>query len=231
MQLQPLYSIVIPTLNEKEHIQRCLRSALAIPDAEIIVADGGSDDATPALVHALQEHNPTLHLIESRRGRGIQLREGASRARGDILLFIHADCVLPSTAADLLEEFRHQSLPAATFRLKFDAAGFLLRFYEYGARIDSPLTRFGDQGLVIRRRLYDECSGFAELPLFEDVDLFARIRRRGRLGYLEGRITCSARRFEEHGPLRQMLRNAILYLGYRLGISPARLAEHYKRVR
>lgn len=221
-------SIIIPTLNESACIERCLLSTAAIPGAEIIISDGGSSDGTivAALDAAAALNRPII--VQGPRGRGAQLKAGALRASGDTLVFLHADTILPPNAGQLITEFYHSSAQAATFRLRFTAHSPLLRLFALCARLDSPFTRFGDQTLVIRHDFYRALGGFADIPLLEDVEFFARIKRRARLMYLPGYVTTQARRFERRGALRQQFDNARTLWRYWRGTDPAVLfAEYY----
>ena len=113
------------------------------------------------------------------------------------------------------------------FQISFDAPTLLLRFSSWWTRYDSVFTRFGDQGILIRRDFYTSLGGFQSWPLFEDVDLIRRARRQGRIDVLPAKVLTSARRFRRHGPLRQQIRNSFLLLRFLAGADPRRLARHY----
>jgi len=151
-------SIIIPTLNEAEALPATLAaSRSALPEAEVIVADGGSTDATVkiALAHRAQ-------VVFGPRGRGPQCRSGAAAARGDLLLFLHADTLLPPDAGRVLAEaFARSEMQIGTFRLSFDRPGPFLAACSWFTRFDSVFTRFGDQGITVRRAFHDELDGFA----------------------------------------------------------------------
>jgi hypothetical protein len=163
-------------------------------------------------------------------GRGPQCNAGARAAAGELLLFLHDDSILPAQAAALTEAaFAADDTELACFRLRFDDDHWLLGVYGWFSQFDSLLTSFGDQGILIRRRCLERLGGFPDWPLFEDVELLRRARRRAPVPKLAGVVTTSAERFRRNGVVRQQITNAALILGYLLGADPTRLAEIYER--
>ena len=190
----------------------------------MVVVDGGSTDGTCAIAK-----DAGASVVHSARGRGVQCHAGALAATSEWLLFLHADTTLPPDAATVVGPFiTGEKAQLATFRLQFDQAGMFLRACCWFTRFDSVFTRFGDQGVLIRRALYQELGGFPPWPLFEDVALFQRARRRVRIHLLPAAVTTSARRFKAHGHIRQQWRNARLLVRYLSGTSPHVLAEEYR---
>jgi len=222
-------SIVIPTLNEARSLPCCLQSLVEHwPDAQRVVADGSSDDATVVMAEATGAEV----LTNLPRGRGSQLRAGAEIATGDWLLFLHADSALDATAVQAVDAYRAESSHRlALFQLRFDAPTLLLRFLAWWTRFDSVFTRFGDQGILIRRDFYDELDGFKAWPLFEDVDLLRRARKHQPIDVLPAVLTTSARRFKRRGPCRQQLTNTWLLLRFLAGADPVKLAQNYAPIR
>jgi rSAM/selenodomain-associated transferase 2 len=215
-------SIVIPTLNEEQHIGACLESVHTL-DAEVIVADGGSSDATGTIA---RRHG--ARLIHAPRGRGSQLRAGAAAAGGDAILFIHADCVLAESGARaVMSAIVDPSFTIGTLRLRLAGRHPLYNLYSWFTRFDSIWTSFGDQGIVIRRGLYDRLGGFPDWPLLEDVKLLREARRTAKINSLPGEMITSARRFERVGIARQQFRNGGIIIRYLLGTSPESLARDY----
>ncbi len=223
----PVISVVIPALDEAANLAATLtRVRAALPGAELVVADGGSADATVAI--ALAEG---ARVVTSARGRGVQLAAGAAAARGELLLFLHADTLLPADAgAVLARAFAREAVRIGTFRLAFDAGGPFLRACAWLTRFDSVFTRFGDQVIAVRREFYAELGGFPAWPLFEDVEVLRRARRVTRVWSFPAHVTTSARRFRARGPLRQQWLNATLLLRFLAGTSPHTLAADYRKV-
>ena len=170
-----------------------------------------------------------IQRLGAPRGRGTQCNAGAARATGSLLLFLHDDTELPAEAPAVVEAaFADPRTQVACFRLRFDHEHWLLASYAVFSRFDSSLTSFGDQGILIRRAFFASIGGFPDWPLFEDVDLLARARRRTRIKKLRSAVTTSAVRFLENGILRQQILNAELMLRFSLGASPESLRWRYE---
>ena len=223
--MAPALSIIIPTLNEAKMLPACLAKVREWwPDAELIVADGGSDDRTVQIAEAVG----AVVVRDLPRSRGKQLMAGASVAAGNWLLFLHADSQMDETAVRVADAYREDlSHRFGMFQIRFDSPTLLLRFSAWWTRFDSVFTRFGDQGILIRRDYYDELGGFKPWPLFEDVDLCRRARRRRRIDVLPAALTTSARRFKRRGPYRQQLSNTWLLMRYLMGADPRELVRGY----
>ena len=217
-------SVVIPTLNEAEQIKRTLASVAAqAHPCEIIVADGGSTDATQKRAAG------RAVVIQSGAGRARQMNAGAAQATGDVLLFLHADTHLPPDASQAIAAaLADPAAEAGLFRLAFDQDTPLLRFYSFCTRVPSPRLGFGDRGLFVRRSTFEDVGGFPPIPIFEDLEMVWRLYRRGGLRFLPQRVVTSARRFARHGALRQQLRNLYLWLHYLAGTDPERVAQLYR---
>jgi rSAM/selenodomain-associated transferase 2 len=214
-------SVIVPALDEAARIGACLRSIRAQGGGvEVLVADGGSTDGTAAIA-ARQ-----ARVVTGARGRGAQMNAGARRSTGDVLLFLHADTVLhPGALAALRDALADARVVGGTFTLRFDHPHPLLRFYGWCTRL--PWLRYGDQGIFVRRAVFEWLGGFRELPLLEDVDLLKRLRRAGRVAVVDRPVTTSARRFLERGIVRQQLLNGAILAAHAAGVSPERLARWY----
>ena len=226
-----MLSAVIPTLNAAETLPQTL-SAL-VPGAvegvlaDVVVSDGGSADATLAVADAAG-----CEIVRGERGRGGQLARGAAMARQPWLLFLHADTVLSEgwwrEAAAFMERVdRAGGDAAAVFTFALDHPSWKARVLEQAvaARVAALALPYGDQGLLVPRRLYEEVGGYASMPLMEDVDLVRRIGRK-RLHVLRARALTSAVRYER-GFLRRVARNAGCLTLYAAGVSPHRIAQLY----
>lgn len=219
-----LISVVIPTLNERAYIERTIASVLSQRGPfEIIVADGGSTDGIREVAH------PHARIVAAPRGRARQMNRGAGNARGDVLLFLHADTLLPQGALDTIRHsILRPGIEAGAFRLQFDLDTPLLRFYSLCTRLPVRHLCFGDRGLFVRRDVFEETGGFPDIPLFEDLEFVRLLSRHRGFEYLPLHVTTAARRFTTHGPFRQQLRNAYLWSHYLLGTDPHRLAGLYE---
>ncbi len=216
-------SVIIPTLNESACIEETLRSVEAqLGPIDIIVADGGSTD------HTIDLAKKQARVVRSKRGRAVQMNAGARHARGEVLLFLHADTTLPSGAFRLIREtLAEPPVNAGIFRLQFDKHSPLLRFYSLCTRLPIALLAFGDRALFVRRTTFEALGGFPAQPMFEDLELARTLATRGGFRYLNEAVTTSARRFQHHGPLRQQWLNTRLWLRYVLGRPTDKLAQQY----
>jgi rSAM/selenodomain-associated transferase 2 len=223
-----MISVVIPTLNAEDTLASCVAALVpAVVEGlvqETIVVDGGSIDATCAIAEATG-----VRLIRAERGRGSQLGTGAAVARGDWLLFLHADTVLQpgweEEAGNFIERVKsgRRAQAAAAFRFALDDEGLMPRLLESLVSLRCLLFAlpYGDQGLLISRALYARLGGFRPLPLMEDVDIVRRLRRDQR-AVLQSSAVTSARRYRHDGYLSRMLQNGACMTLYCLRV-PARM--------
>ena len=220
-------AIVIPALNEAANLSRLLPDlARGCPGADIVVVDGGSGDDTAAVVARL----PGPWLLESARGRAVQMNHGAREAGGDTLLFLHADTRLPDGAARAIEQaLAEPGVVGGRFDVRFDNERPLFRviawFMNTRSRASGICT--GDQAIFVRRADFEAVGGYPDIPLMEDIELSRRLKRRGRLRALRLRVTTSARKWEREGPLRTIgLMWALRFLHF-CGVAPTRLHRWY----
>ncbi len=221
-------SVIIPTLNEAEQITNVVQSTRNLGDCEIIVVDGGSDDAT------VMRASEADRVITTSAGRAIQQNMGAQASSGDLLLFLHADCRLPADAFDsICQILRDESIVGGCFSQQIDHPGWRYRWIEFGnaLRVRCLEWAYGDQAIFVRRVVFEELEGFPDLPLMEDLYFMKRLKRKGRFRLLEDRLTVSARRWEKCGIFRQTLRNWKLIVLAHCGVPMQKLANQYRHVR
>jgi rSAM/selenodomain-associated transferase 2 len=222
-----MIGVVIPTLNEAQTLPGLLddvRELATLLPVDPVVVDGGSSDGTRA--HAAAGG---ARVVDALRGRAIQLNRGAMVARGEWLLFLHADCRLgPDARAALLPALAPAAgVHAAVFRFAIDLPRFWRRFIERGQAVREALSglAYGDQGLLVRRELFQSVGGYPDLPLMEDVAMIRLLRRRTRVARLAAPLVTSGRRYQQDGVLRTWLKHTALISLYMIGASPTRLAR------
>ncbi len=219
----PRLSLIIPVRGETARLNEAIRSATpeTHPDVEIIVVAAPD---TPTL----RPRGVDRILIADAAGRGRQLDLGARVARGDLLLFLHADTRLPAGWRAAVETaLRSDGVTAGAFRLRFDDRRPSLRVIEAAANLRAGLTRlpYGDQAVFMRASTYWRLGGFPSTPIMEDVILMCRARRAGRVVFARcGPVVTSARRWRARGVVRTTLVNRLCVLGWLAGVSPATLA-------
>jgi len=218
-------SVIIPALNEALGILSCLNSVkMQQGEFELIVADGGSSDGTVEVVQ------PHARVIHSPQGRAIQMNSGARQATGDVFLFLHADSCLPPGGFPLLEKaLADPQIVGGTFMLRFNSPRPLLRLIAFFTRFKFRYFHYGDQGIFVRRPVFEHLKGFPEISFMEDVDFLRRLHKTGRVILLKQPITTSARRFLERGFLRQQLINITLVIFCFLRVRPETLKKWYGR--
>ena len=216
----------MPALNEARGIGATLHDLnqkLAI--AEVIVVDGGSADETISIAESYG-----CVVIQSEKGRGLQMNSGAAVATGDLFIFLHADTILPANVATVLQKFSNREedcYQAGCFRLGFNKDSAILRFYAGWTKLNWHKLCFGDRVFVVQQHLFKELGGFAEIPIFEDLDFVKKKKKKTKWRYLKSSAITDARRFDKMGILNQQIRNFALWIGYLIGISPAKLIRYY----
>jgi rSAM/selenodomain-associated transferase 2 len=197
------------------------------PEAEIIVADGGSSDGTDRLAAGFCDR-----LVESDRGRGRQMNVGARAARGEILWFVHVDAKLPLQCLDEIGRIMdHPNVVGGYFRIRLPRSP-IYRLTDGFAHYAGILLRIrcGDHGIFCRRTAFLEMGGFPEVPLMEDVEFFRQLHRYGRVRYSEQRILVNPRRYESVGRVRLTLAYGIIATLYVFGVRLSILTSIYKRM-
>lgn len=221
-------SVIVPVLNEADGIEATLLSAGDPAVVEVLVVDGGSTDDTVSRAARVADR-----VLVSPRGRALQMNVGARHARGDVLLFLHGDTLLP-------RDFGHDVLGAVAagtlggrFDVRLRGRSRLLPVVAALMNARSRWTRIstGDQAMFVRRDVFARLGGFAEIPLMEDVELSVRLRRAGRVAALRRRVVSSGRRWDDNGAVRTVLLMWGLRIAYACGVSPERLATRYRPAR
>jgi rSAM/selenodomain-associated transferase 2 len=224
-------SVVVPALNEAQSVAGCLErlQPLRQQGVELILADGGSNDATVALAAPLVDR-----VVVSPRGRARQMNAGADAATGQVLLFLHVDCTLPRDAVRvILNGMRASARRWGRFDVRLSGTHPLLRMVEWSMNRRSRLTGIatGDQGMFMTREIYRSVGGFPDIALMEDIAMSVRLKRAGAPLCLSERMVSSSRRWESRGIVRTIVHMWRLRLCYFLGADPNRLAASYYRDR
>jgi len=230
-------SVVIPTLNEERSLPTTLARAVQLGFDEVIVVDGGSQDRTREIVTELTagpiEGSPVT-LLTAPPGRAPQMNAGAAASRGEVLLFLHADTLLPPDARAAIERaLEDPEYVGGRFDVWFDRDSLLGRLIGRMINLRSRWTGMatGDQAMFVRRSAFERLRGFSDIPIMEDVDLSRRLKRIGRMAALRSRVVTSFRRWDTCGPIRTVALMWALRFLYWVGISPGTLTRLYTAVR
>jgi rSAM/selenodomain-associated transferase 2 len=223
-------SVIIPVWNEPSLINDTVRTIFTLHyegDLEVIAVDGSAEGET---IRAIRDKR--VRTLTSERGRSRQMNRGAYSARGDILLFLHADTTLPPNALkEVSRVMAEGEVVAGAFDLEIQSGRPVFRLIESAASLRSRITRmpYGDQAIFIRKDYFHAIGCFREMPLMEDVELMRRIRKAGdKISIIPERVKTSPRRWEKEGILICTLRNWALITLYFLGVSPERLVRFYR---
>ncbi len=220
-------SIIIITLNEEEFIEKLLKTLQYKNNLEVIVSDGGSIDRTARLSRKYADK-----VIVGDRGRGLQLNAGAEHAHGNILWFLHADSIVPEHFQDhIIEAMKKPGVVGGAFTLEIYSEIPSLQFISKVVSLRSKISRvpYGDQGVFIRRDVFDKMNGFKNIPLMEDIEFGLRLKKEGQINLLSTRIKTCARAWERDGVLRTTLRNWVYVTLFFMGYSPHKLYQRYYR--
>ncbi|MDB9362309.1 TIGR04283 family arsenosugar biosynthesis glycosyltransferase [Nodularia spumigena CS-588/02] len=220
-------SIIIPTFNEAANLENAIASTQPSTNVELIVVDGGSQDDTVSIAQSLG-----VKVISSPPGRAVQMNAGAMAARGDILLFLHADTRLPAGFDSMVRSALQQPQTiAGAFSLRIDADYWALRWVEKGVNWRSHFYQmpYGDQAIFLTTEIFQKIGNFPNLPIMEDFELIRRLKRTGKIAIIPVPVITSARRWLKKGVFQTTLLNQIVITAYFLGVSPERIRSWYRR--
>ncbi|WP_197985347.1 TIGR04283 family arsenosugar biosynthesis glycosyltransferase [Leptolyngbya sp. Cla-17] len=222
-------SIVIPVINESDHLAKTLTIVHTAADVEVIVVDGGSEDDTVQIAQAFG-----VVVIQSQPGRAVQMNAGAAIATFPNLLFLHADTCLPIGYDWLIHATLAQpGVVAGAFDLAIAGSQIGLRLVEWGVKWRSHWLHmpYGDQGLFLKAEVFHSLGGFPNLPIMEDVVLMRRLNKLGRVAIAAAAVSTSSRRWQTLGIFKTTFVNQLMIVGYFVGISPATLAQWYRSIK
>jgi len=219
-----MISIIVPVRNETPETAERFRRLAAEPEVELLVADAGDVPETTSAFRAIG-----AKCVTRPGNRGSRLAAAAELARGDTLFFLHCDSDPPPTALAAIRETLSNGAAAGAFSLGYRDASLRMGWIAWWANRRSRWLGlpFGDQGIFCGRDTYARAGGFQNLPICDDVDFVRRLRRVGPIVLRREKMLTSARRYRDHGALRQVLRNWKVLVGYALGVSPERLERWY----
>jgi rSAM/selenodomain-associated transferase 2 len=222
-------SVIIPVLNESAILAGRLKRLMPeLNEHELIIVDGGSQDATRDIAQ------PFGRLIESAKGMGTQLNAGARVARGDILFFLHADSIPQEGALQAIQEkMQDERIAGGGLTQRIEARGLFWRLIETSGNIRARRSGvfYGDQGIFVRKCVFEELNGLKEAGFLDDLDFAKRLSRNKHVAMLKNRIFCSPRRWKNQGISKTLFSNWIIRGALRMGVSPRKLRFLYPEVR
>ncbi len=223
-------TVIMPVLNEEIVLDDTLSSFNLTDREELIVVDGGSTDKTVSIAHKF-----TDKVYVTKRGRGHQMNFGAKRAYGEILLFLHADCILPNEGFSIIRNvIEDKGISAGAFDLSIVHPQFRFRIIEYCANLRSRITSipYGDQGLFMKQEVFNQLGGFPDIPLMEDIEISKGLKRIGKIVFVRPPIKTSPRRWLKEGPVFTTLRDWAIAVSFAFfKVSPHKLIKYYEDVR
>ncbi len=219
-------SVIIPTLNEADNIAKTIQRAASPATSEIIIADGGSTDATINIAASCG-----AKVLSSAPGRAVQMNHGAAAAQGHILLFLHADTLLPQNFHNqIIKIINTPGTAAGAFHFAIDLPNRAARLIEFSTNIRSKLWQlpYGDQAIFLKHQLFNKIGGYHIEPILEDVILIKQLKQQGHIRIAPGVTITNSRRWRELGLIKTTLINQKIMLGYLLGLPPQLLKGWYR---
>jgi len=226
---KPTISIIIPVLNEANYIKKVLMAISTNAGSncikEILVIDGGSTDQTPANA---REYGATV--INSKKGRAVQMNVGATKATGEILYFLHVDSLPPKNFDLAIFQAFKDGHEVGCFQMRFNSDSRFLKFFAWCTRINHQICRGGDQSMFITNKVFHENNGFNEnYIIYEDNEFIGRIYKLKPFKIIPSAVTTSARRYEERGMVMLQWHFGMIHLKYYMGAEPHELHQYYLR--
>lgn len=222
------FSVIIPVINEEEIIDNTIRHIEKIAktsEIEIIVIDAGKNKSTLKVVK-----NPLIIKLHSPLGRAVQMNTGAEKASKDILIFLHADTLLPENAFERMKASLNKGIRAGAFKLGIDSKNIMLKIIEFFANLRTSLTKipYGDQSIFIEKDLFAKLGGFKSVSIMEDIEFMGRVKKNKiKTTIIEDKVLTSARKWKKEGIIKSTSKNLFIRLRYHLGTNPDKLYKMY----
>ena len=223
-----MITIIIPVYNEEKTIREVLGTLPYGDNIEVIIVDGGSNDRTVEFAGRYP-----VKVLESVKNRAVQMNKGAEAACGDILLFLHADCLLEQGSLDTIQSYLNDGYIGGCLSQKIKSRKIVFRCIEASGNIRAKLFKifYGDQAIFVSRDIFLKLSGFDSIPLFEDIIFSKKLKKTGKICVLNKKIYTSDRRWERQGIIKATLINWLITVGFIFGISHKKLKRLYHDVR
>ena len=222
-------SIIVPTLNEELVLKKTLTQIQELSPHELIVSDGGSTDNTTPIAQKFSNR-----VVTGSTGRAMQMNAGADQATGDLLLFLHADNRLePESYQKMLECMKIPKWIGGAFTLCIESDKWSINLINQLANIRSRYFGlvYGDQGVFVRAEVFKNMNGFSPIPIFEDLDFYRRLKKKGPVNLLKEKAHTSSRRWVKEGIAFTTARNILIVLLFGLGFPPRTLTKWYIDIR
>ena len=223
-------SVIMPVLNESKNLRNTLEQLHLSDNEELIIVDGGSTDSTMTIASEF-----TDKVFQTKTGRASVMNYGAERAAGDLLLFLHADCILPENGFEIIREtLNDKTIAAGGFRLSISGPGLRFRVIEAATNLRSRIAGllYGDQGIFMKKETFNKAGCYADIPLMEDIEISGKLKKLGKLTITAPPIKASPRRWLNEGALHTTFRDWSIAFSYSfLKTPPEKLMKYYSDVR